>query len=113
MRRISRADFVSEFPVTIPGAKMGGINEQPVELDRDVYISGIFGEVTILGGANVLLNGIVKGPVVVERGAILYATGIIKGKVTVRGAACLDGIVEGALDADEGATVSVDGIVKG
>ena len=112
MRPPSHADFVAEFPITIPGAKIKGIDQSSLEIDRDVVLSGILGPVTVRSGAKVLLSGIVRGPLTVERGAVVYVMGIVGGDVTVNGAAAIDGIIEGRLLADDAATVAMDGIVE-
>ena len=112
MRPLSHADFVAEFPMTIAGAKIKGIDQSSLEIDRDVVLSGILGPVTVRSGAKVLLSGIVRGPLTVERGAVVYVMGIVGGDVTVNGAAAIDGIIEGRLLADDAATVAMDGIVS-
>ena len=111
MRRLSHADFVAEFPLTIPASKIKGIDKSNIEIDRDTLLSGILGPVTIRSGAKVLLTGIIEGPVIVEDGAVAYINGIVKGDVTVHGAANIEGIVSGTLHSSETASIAMDGIV--
>ena len=111
MRRLSHADFVAEFPMTIPSSKIKGIDKSPIEIDPDALLSGILGPVTVRSGAKVLLSGIVDGGLIVERDAVAYVMGIVNSDATVGGAACIDGVIDGQLFVDDDASVAIEGIV--
>jgi hypothetical protein len=111
MRRLSHADFVAEFPLTVPAFTIEGIDKSLIEIDRDTLLSGIHGPVTVRSGAKVSLQGIIEGPVIVEDGAVAYINAIISGDLTVHGAASVEGIVSGTLHGGDAATVAVNGIV--
>ena len=115
MRRISRADFRTEFPAGRPAWNISTITSSNLDLHSDATVSAIHsGKLVVRPGVKVLLNGTVKGSVVVEKDAVLYLTGIVSGDLIVNGAACIDGIVEGELRADEAATLAVQGqVTKG
>jgi hypothetical protein len=79
MQRISRAQFVERFPMTVPAWKLNGIEGGPLRLDSEAHVSGILnGGLTVAAGSKALVHGIVDGPVVVETDAVLYFDGIVE-----------------------------------